>query len=136
LGRNAHRIEKDPSGGTFSYTVYNVIVSYDGKDITGQMSRGNSGEDLGNYGEYSDDGGHLYVIIPDNYPNIAWVGSISIPKDLKGRGIGKGIYKALANYFRRCFVDSVKYYGWGGYGKSGDGINFWLNKDKICPDNG
>ena len=134
LGRSAHsahKIGENPSGGTFSYTVYNVIVSYDGKDITGQVSRGNSGEDLGNYGNYADDGGHLYVMIPDNYPDIAWVGCISIPKDLRGKGIGKGIYQALANYFRRCFVDSVKY---DHSGQSGDGKNFWLNREKICPD--
>jgi hypothetical protein len=43
------------------YTVQNVIVSYNGKDITGQLPKTNQGdEDLGNYGKSgSDNGGQL-----------------------------------------------------------------------------
>jgi hypothetical protein len=122
------------------YTIQNVIVSYDGKDITGQKPKTNlDGEDLGNYGEHKqgDDGtgGHLYLILPHN-ENVAYVGNVSIPKELRGKGIGKKIYQAIADKINKPIRSSLEHKNSKGetqHSQYDDGKNFWKNRDSFQP---
>jgi hypothetical protein len=116
------------------YTVQNVIVSYNGKDITGQTPKTHLGdEDLGNYGE-GGIGGHLYLILPDN-ENVAYVGDVIIPTELRAQGIGKKIYQAIADKINKPIRSSSEFRF--PHGKRGeqmpDGKNFWKNRDSFQP---
>jgi hypothetical protein len=116
------------------YTVQNVIVNYKGKDITGQKPKTNlEDEDLGNYGE-GDAGGFLYLILPDN-EDIVYVGNVSIPKELRSKGIGKKIYQKISNLFQKPIRSSIefKFPGGSSTGQSEMGKNFWKNKKEIEP---
>lgn len=114
------------------YILQNVIVSYKGEDITGQSSKtGEATEDLGNYSEAGKEGGHLYFIMPKN-SNDAYVGSISIPENLRGKGVASKIYQALASHSNRTIKDSSKYESIeGGQSEAGKGI--WKNRDSFKP---
>ena len=123
------------------YTVQNVIVSYNGKDITGQLPKTNKGdEDLGNYGKVGSDsgiyGGELYLILPDS-DDVAYVGTVNIPKELRGQGIGKKIYQAIADKINKPIRNSTEYkFADGSTGQQfKDGQNFWKNRDSFQPNN-
>lgn len=120
------------------YTIQNVIVSYNGKDITGQLPKTNQeDEDLGNYGEFgSDNGGKLYLILPDS-DDVAYVGSVNIPKELRGQGIGKKIYQAIADKINKPIRNSTEFKSADGSstGQFKDGQNFWKNRDSFQPNN-
>ena len=114
------------------YTVQNVIVSYNGEDITGQLPKTNQeDEDLGNYKS-----GYLYLILPDN-DNVAYVGDVSIPEKLRGQGIGKKIYQAIADKIKKPIRNSMenKSIDMNFYGQFKDGKNFWKNRDSFQPNN-
>ena len=120
------------------YTVQNVIVTYNGKDITGQLPKTNQGdEDLGNYGKVgSDNGGELYLILPDS-DDVAFVGTVNIPKELRGQGIGTKIYQAIADKINKPIRNSTEYKFADGHstGQSKDGQNMWKNRDSFQPNN-
>jgi predicted GNAT family acetyltransferase len=118
------------------YTVQNVIVNYNGKDITGQLPKTNKGdEDLGNYGKLGlDNGGELYLILPDSN-DVAYVGTVNIPKELRGQGIGTKIYQAIADKINKPIRNSTEYKFADGTstGQSNDGQNMWKNRDSFQP---
>jgi hypothetical protein len=120
------------------YTIQNVIVNYNGKDITGQLPKTNKGdEDLGNYGKLGlDNGGELYLILPDSN-DVAYVGTVSIPKELRGQGIGTKIYQAIADKINKPIRNSTEYKFADGSstGQSKDGQNMWKNRDSFQPNN-
>jgi hypothetical protein len=123
------------------YTVQNVIVSYNGKDITGQLPKTNQGdEDLGNYGKICSDnadfGGELYLILP-NSNDVAYVGTVNIPKELRGQGIGTKIYQAIADKINKPIRNSTEYKFADGSStdQSKDGQNMWKNRDSFQPNN-
>jgi hypothetical protein len=116
------------------YTVQNVIVTYNNKYITGQTPKTNLGDkDLGNYGE-GDTGGHLYLILPDN-ENVAYVGSVSIPIEHRGKGIGKKIYQSIADKINKPIRSSSEFRFPDGTNaqQKPDGKNFWKNRDSFQP---
>ena len=123
------------------YTIQNVIVNYNGKDITGQLPKTNKGdEDLGNYGKLGsdngDNGGELYLILPDSN-DVAYVGTVSIPKELRGQGIGTKIYQAIADKINKPIRNSTEFKFADGTstGQSNDGQNMWKNRDSFQPNN-
>jgi len=123
------------------YTIQNVIVNYNGKDITGQLPKTNKGdEDLGNYGKLGsdngDNGGELYLILPDSN-DVAYVGTVSIPKELRGQGIGTKIYQAIADKINKPIRNSTEFKFADGTstGQSNNGQNMWKNRDSFQPNN-
>ena len=129
-GNNGISIRFGRSAKFDGYTKQNVIVSYNGEDITGQLPKTNQeDEDLGNYKS-----GYLYLILPDN-DNVAYVGDVSIPEKLRGQGIGKKIYQAIADKIKKPIRNSMenKSIDMNFYGQFKDGQNFWKNRDSFQP---
>jgi predicted GNAT family acetyltransferase len=91
------------NGGVMkSYTVY-----LDGEEIIGASPQ--TSKKYAYVG--SKEGGLLNVIIPnkeDGTPSDkAFVMNISIPENLRGKGIGAKIYQALANKIRKTIISSA-----------------------------
>lgn len=112
-----------------AYTTYNIIVSWKGKDITGQAPKGVPGEDLGDMGSGPN---HMYVSVPEGKP-VGYVGSVRIPEALKGQGLGRRIYQAVANHMGISLRNSWEFFGGKDYAQSDAGRGMWARRDSFDP---
>jgi hypothetical protein len=117
------KIEKD-------HTIRNVIVSYQGEDITGQKPKTEEAdEDLGGWNKWREKG-QVVVYVPHE-GDVAYIPTMFLPQKFQNKGIGKEIFKKISKSLGRPIRNEQEI-------NLGDqtllGRLFWLGKEEIRPD--
>ena len=112
------------------YTIKNVIVSYRGKDITGQRPiTGNADEDIGSWNEQGVKG-QVVVWVPDK-GEVAYIPTMYLPEEFQGRGIAREVFRKVSKALGRR-IRNEQEIGLGD--QSLGGKLFWLKKQEFRPD--
>ena len=112
------------------FRVKNVIVSYRGKDITGQRPiTGNADEDIGSWNELGV-GGQVVVWVPDK-GDVAYIPTMYLPEEFQNKGIAREVFRKVSKALGRR-IRNEQEIGLGDQSLSGK--LFWLKKEEFRPD--